>query len=270
MTSSADTRRTPQPAAPSKAPARRRVAGSRRRDPAAAGRPEALRTVAAPASAQDPGTDPAADETTGATAGESTRTPAVPEVDAPHATSGTVTSTQDDACDASEASAPSAPRRRLWPAATAAVLALALLATTLVLSLRPSVSDADRGAAVGSARTTLESLLSYTGPTFDQHVAQVTPQLASPFREQFAKVATADIKPMAVKNGATVQAKVYDAGVMDTTGDGGEGTTVRVMAFVNQATTTTASTTPAIDQNRVIATMRKVGERWLVSDLSAF
>jgi Mce-associated membrane protein len=162
------------------------------------------------------------------------------------------------------------PGRRLWPAATAAVLALALLATTLVLSLRPTVTDADRSAAVGSARTTLESLLSYSGTTFDQHVAQVTPQLASPFREQFTKVAAADIKPMAVKNGATVQAKVYDAGVMDATGDGGEGTTVRVLAFVNQATTTTASTTPAIDQNRVIATMRKVGERWLVSDLAAF
>jgi len=218
-----------------------------------------LRTVTVPVEDAVPGDS--AEVTDGADARSAT-----------HA-SGTadVTPVPAGAVDASEVSDASTPRRRrLWPAATAAALALALLATTLVLSLRPSVSDADRGAAVGSARTTLESLLSYTGTTFDQHVAQVTPQLASPFREQFAKVATADIKPMAVKNGATVQAKVYDAGVMDTTGDGGEGTTVRVMAFVNQATTTKASTTPAIDQNRVIATMRKVGERWLVSDLSAF
>ena len=264
MTSSADTRRTPQPAASSKAPGRRRVAGSRRRDAAGTGRPDALRTVTVPAPAEDTGADradradrEATEPTTHRVAGPTTPDTAL----APDAVVE---------ADASEASDASSPRRRLWPAATAAVLALALLATTLVLSLRPSVSDADRGAAVGSARTTLESLLSYTGTTFDQHVAQVTPQLASPFREQFAKVATADIKPMAVKNGATVQAKVYDAGVMDTTGDGGEGTTVRVMAFVNQATTTKASTTPAIDQNRVIATMRKVGERWLVSDLSAF
>ncbi len=47
--------------------------------------------------------------------------------------------------------------------------------------------------------------------------------------------------------------------VMDVSGDGGEGTSVRVMAFVNQATTTKAQQAPAIDQNRVIATMRKVG-----------
>ena len=158
----------------------------------------------------------------------------------------------------------------LWASAIGATLALALLAASLVYGLRPGVSDTDRTAAVGSARTTLESLLSYSGSAFDKHVGEVTPQLTSPFKDQFTKVAATDIKPMAVKNDATVQAKVYDAGVMDADGDGGEGTTVRVMAFVNQATTTKAQQAPAIDQNRVIATMRKVGDRWLVSELSAF
>jgi Mce-associated membrane protein len=158
----------------------------------------------------------------------------------------------------------------LWASAISATLALALLVAALVYALRPTVSDSDRSAAVGSARTTLESLLSYSGATFDRHVSEVAPQLTSPFKDQFTKVATTDIKPMAVKNEATVQAKVYDAGVMDASGDGNEGTTVRVMAFVNQATTTKAQQAPAIDQNRVIATMRKVGDRWLVSELSAF
>ena len=160
--------------------------------------------------------------------------------------------------------------RRVRPVVVALVLTVAALASVLVYSLRPGLTDADRTAAVASARTTLETLLSYRGATFDAHVAQVTPQLTSPFREQFTSVAATDIKPMAVKNGATVQAKVYEAGVMDTTGDGGAGSTVRVLAFVNQATTTTAQKGPAIDQNRVIATMRKVGDRWLVSDLAAF
>ena len=161
-------------------------------------------------------------------------------------------------------------RGGLWASAIGAALALALLAASLVYALRPAVSDTDRTAAVGSARTTLESLLSYSGSAFDKHIGEVTPQLTSPFKDQFTKVAATDIKPMAVKNDATVQAKVYDAGVMDADGDGGEGTTVRVMAFVNQATTTKAQQAPAIDQNRVIATMRKVGDRWLVSELSAF
>ena len=161
-------------------------------------------------------------------------------------------------------------RRRLWPAALAAAVALVLLIGTLVVSLQPAMRDTDRAAAVDSARTTLESLLSYSGAKFDAHVAEVTPRLAAPFKDQFSKVAASDIKPMAVKNGATVQAKVYDAGVMDTTGDGGDGSTVRIMAFVNQATTTSKEPTPAIDQNRVIVTMKRVGDRWLVSDLAAF
>jgi Mce-associated membrane protein len=150
-------------------------------------------------------------------------------------------------------------------------LAVGALVAAVAYSLSPStLSDEDRSAAVGSARTTLESLLSYRGATFDAHVAEVTPRLASPFKEQFGKVASTDIKPMAVENGAVVQAKVYEAGVMDSSGAGGDGSTVRVLAFVNQATTTTAQKTPAIDQNRVIATMKRVGDRWLVSDLSAF
>ena len=111
----------------------------------------------------------------------------------------------------------------LWASAIGATVALALLAASLVYALRPGVPDTDRTAAVGSARTTLESLLSYSGSAFDKHIGEVTPQLTSPFKDQFTKVAATDIKPMAVKNDATVQAKVYDAGVMDAEGDGGEG-----------------------------------------------
>lgn len=113
-------------------------------------------------------------------------------------------------------------------------------------------------------------MLSYSGTTFDEHVAEVAPLLAAPFKDEFTQVARTDIKPLAVKNEATVQARVQEAGIMATTGDGGPGTVVRVMAFVNQATTSTAQRTPAIDQNRVIATMTKVGDRWLLSALEAY
>jgi Mce-associated membrane protein len=154
--------------------------------------------------------------------------------------------------------------------ALAVGLALVVLAAALVHALRPGLAAADRQAAVSSARTTLESLLSYSADHFDEHVAQVTPRLTGPFRDEFAKVAVSDIKPMAVDNGATVQAKVYDAGVMDVVGDGSAASTVRVMAFVNQATTTKQRPEPAIDQNRVIATMTKVGDRWLISALDAY
>ena len=156
-----------------------------------------------------------------------------------------------------------------WPL-LALALAATLLAATLVHGLRPALADADRMAAVGSARTTLESVLSYSATTFDAHVAEVTPLLAAPFKDEFTQVARTDIKPLAEKNQATVQARVQEAGVMDPTGDGGAGTVVRVMAFVNQATTSKVQKTPAVDQNRVIATMTRVGDRWLLSALEAY
>ena len=157
-----------------------------------------------------------------------------------------------------------------WPAALATAAALLLLLAAVLYGTRPALGDDDRAAAVGSARTTLESLLSYSSDGFDAHVAEVKPLLGAPFREEFAKVAGTDVKPLAEKNKATVQAKVFEAGVMDTTGTAGAGTTVRVMAFVNQATTSSVQKTPAIDQNRVIATMTKVGDRWLLSALEAY
>ena len=282
MTSSADPRR----AAPAQANPRKRVAGARRRlqpgqtptsGPGSA--PTAASTPVRPAAP----TAPAGTSTASGGAATATATlerPAVhpaldtePRPDAADLGAGPAladeTAEQESPGEVAE-HATARRSRRLWIPAVAVATALALIAAALVYALRPTVSDADRTAAVGSARTTLETLLSYSGASFDKHVDEVLPQLASPFKDQFTKVAATDIKPMAVKNEATVQAKVYEAGVMDTSGDGGEGTTVRVMAFVNQATTTKAQPAPAIDQNRVIATMRKTGDRWLVSDLSAY
>jgi Mce-associated membrane protein len=45
---------------------------------------------------------------------------------------------------------------------------------------------------------------------------------------------------------------------------------VKVLAFVNQAKVGADEKQPAIDQNRVIATLTKVGDRWLISEVSAF
>ncbi|TQJ07503.1 Mce-associated membrane protein [Lapillicoccus jejuensis] len=160
------------------------------------------------------------------------------------------------------------PARTPWAALTAVVVALVLLATVLVWTRnRPALaSRADRVAAAGAASTTLEQLLSYSYGSFDDHVAQVEPQLAEPFKGQYASAAGGSLKALAQQNRTVVQARVLSTGVMDTTSS-----TVRVLAFVNQATTTAAQPDPQIDQNRVVATMtRGPGGRWLVSDLQAF
>ena len=74
-----------------------------------------------------------------------------------------------------------------------------------------------------------------------------------------------EIKPLAVKNQTVVQARVSDVGVMSSSP-----TTVKVLAFVNQARVGTDQKHPVVDQNRVLATMSKVGDRWLISRVDAF
>lgn len=156
-----------------------------------------------------------------------------------------------------------------WPVAFG-VLALGLVA--LVLAAVVWVQGAQRAdaarseaAATAAARTAVETMLSYDYKTFDQHTAAVEKLLTGSFRSQFAAAAGQSVKPLAVQNQAVVQAKASEVGVMSS-GDG----TVRVLAFVDQTTTSARLSRPQLDQNRVILTMTHVGDRWLVSRVEAF
>ena len=155
--------------------------------------------------------------------------------------------------------------RLLAPAAGLGA-ALLLLAGAVGLSLSdPSGEDAQTRAATSTARTSIEQMLSYNYKTIDAQAAQIETQLTGSFKNEFTQAMDKDIKPLAVKNKTVVQARVSDVGVMEAA-DG----RVKVLAFVNQAKVGADEKQPAIDQNRVIATLTKVGDRWLISEVSAF
>ena len=155
--------------------------------------------------------------------------------------------------------------RRLAPAVGLGA-ALLLLAGAVGLSLSdPSGQDAQNRAATSTARTSIEQMLSYNYKTIDAQAAQIETQLTGSFKNEFTQAMDKDIKPLAVKNKTVVQARVSDVGVMEAA-DG----RVKVLAFVNQAKVGADEKQPAIDQNRVIATLTKVGDRWLISEVSAF
>jgi Mce-associated membrane protein len=164
-------------------------------------------------------------------------------------------------------SATPAQGRRRWIAPLVAlVVVLALLGAVVGVSLRDSSAQAatDRAAA-SQARTSIEQMLSYNYKTIDAQAAQIEGLLTGSFKGEFSAAMDKDIKPLAVKNQTVVQAKVSDIGVMSSSA-----TTVKVLAFVNQARIGTDQQNPVVDQNRVIATMTKVGDRWLISKVSAF
>ena len=157
--------------------------------------------------------------------------------------------------------------RRQWLAAVAALVAsLVVLGVLLGLTWRDPQDQpkADRVAA-STARASIEQMLSYNYKTIDAQAAQIETLLTGPFKAEFTAAMSKDIVPLAVKNQTVVQARVSDVGIMSSTP-----TTVRVLAFVNQARIGASSTTPTVDQNRVIATMSKVGDRWLISKVEAF
>ena len=148
----------------------------------------------------------------------------------------------------------------------ALVAALAVLGTVLGVSWRdPGAQAQTDRAAASQARTSIEQMLSYNYRTIDAQAAQIEGLLTGSFKHEFSTAMDKDIKPLAVKNQTVVQAKVSDIGVMSSSP-----TSVKVLAFVNQARVGTDQKDPVVDQNRVMATMSKVGDRWLVSKVEAF
>lgn len=173
--------------------------------------------------------------------------------------------------DATPDDEPGEERRRRLPAGAAApltalVLALVAFALVVTVSLRdPGAREADARAATAAARTSLEQLLSYSYQTLDQQAAANAALLTGAFKGEYAKTMSETIAPVAVKDEVTVRARSYEAGVMGQTPD-----TVTVQVFLNQAKTAKGEEQPSVDQNRVIATMRRVDGRWLIEKLSAY
>lgn len=147
-------------------------------------------------------------------------------------------------------------------------LVVALLAFALVaaVGLRDhGARDRDARAATAAATAALEQLLSYDYRTLSDQARQKSALLTGEFRTEYAQTMEQTIAPVAEKEKAVVQARSYEAGVMGQTPD-----TVTVQVFVNQAKTAEGEEQPSIDQNRVIATMKRVQDRWLIEQLSAF
>lgn len=149
-----------------------------------------------------------------------------------------------------------------------AALVVALLAFALVaaLGLRDHTArDRDARTATAAATAALEQLLSYDYRTLSAQAQQNSALLTGQFRTEYAETMEQTIAPVAQEEKAVVQARSYEAGVMGQTPD-----TVTVQVFVNQAKTAEGEEQPSIDQNRVIATMKRVQDRWLIEQLSAF
>jgi Mce-associated membrane protein len=130
--------------------------------------------------------------------------------------------------------------------------------------------DDDRTAARASAERSLDTVLAYDYRRMDAVRAEAEPLFTSRYRPKYLdtfKILTTgkDGQP----GPAEATKTIVTASVLDTSVVAAEPGDVRVLAFVDQ-TRRRGDQQPAIFQNRVVATMRKSGNQWLIDDLQSY
>jgi Mce-associated membrane protein len=148
--------------------------------------------------------------------------------------------------------------------ATAAVVLVAVLA----VRLQHRADDAQAGPEASSvAERALTAALGYDYRKMEQSrdaaTKYMTPAYAKVYRRNFDGLisGTAENPGGAVKTKSVVTATVIQTGVVDADRD-----EVRVLAFVNQNPVVDGKARPTL-ANRVVATMKRSGDRWLLADL---
>lgn len=173
-------------------------------------------------------------------------------------------------------SGPLAALGRLNSVVLAAIAVLAVgslvLAGILGMRIQDRVRTADAGPdASASAERALTAVLSYDYRHMEADRDRAARFLTPAYRKQYLKnfddllTKGPDGTPgPAVKTQAVVKADVLDTGVVDAESD-----RVRVVVFVNQSSTK-GTAEPTIFQDRVVATMVRRGESWLVDNILSY
>jgi Mce-associated membrane protein len=152
-----------------------------------------------------------------------------------------------------------------WLLTAVAGLTAVAVACVLVLLAQPTSASVEGNAeaAQAAAEQAIVPLLSYDARDLDRSRARATPYLTDSEREQYDKL-FAVIEQNAPETGTVVRARYVASGIVRTGTD-----RVDVLVFVNQLTTNKQHPDdPVVYKNQVTVTMAKVGDAWLVDNLS--
>lgn len=148
--------------------------------------------------------------------------------------------------------------------ACAAGLVVLFAATTVVSWQRAQEQVAlARSQAVEAAQQQAVALLSYDHRSIDADLDRARSGLTGPFREEYAKLTSEVIAPVAKEQRTTTRANVVRSAVVNAEQD-----RAVVLLFLNQTTESNTLEAPRIDGSRVRMTLKNVDDRWLVSDLA--
>jgi Mce-associated membrane protein len=152
------------------------------------------------------------------------------------------------------------------------VVALVVLSVLLADGLHGKVATADaRDEASSVAERALTAVLSYDYRHMEADRDRAARFLTPAYRKQYLKnfndllnTGPDGTPGPAVKTQAVVKADVLDTGIVDAESD-----RVRVIVFVNQSSTK-GTAEPTIFQDRVVATMVRRGDAWLVDNIKSY
>jgi Mce-associated membrane protein len=162
-----------------------------------------------------------------------------------------------------------------WLLAALAVLLAAVVAFDLIIGVRDQTAAAQQTTSTAAITSALQEApvqaetAAVRALAFDYKTLQadadeaknlMTPQYAG----QFQKTVDELLQAPATQRKAHVEADVKASGVVDATAS-----KVDVMLFVDQTSQTTLQSEPQTYLNRVVLTMVKSGDRWLVDNVTA-
>lgn len=140
-----------------------------------------------------------------------------------------------------------------------ALVGLALLGWRTTSESR--VAEAERE-ALSVARERAVQLTSYRHDTFEDDVSWAEEGATETFREEYAQ-ANEPLRTVVERLEATAQGAVEDAAATAE-----DASTVRVLLFVDQTITQAVDGEQRTERNRVVMTMVRQDEAWLVDDVS--
>lgn len=151
-----------------------------------------------------------------------------------------------------------------WVAAGGVLLAalvVALVVTSLRLANRDTAASS-RSSALAAARTYAGEVASYDYRALAQGQDAVLRHATPSFRQQFG-ARSRSLQPLVLQYQGTATADVLQAGVIQATG-----TQATVVLFVNQTVTSARLSQPQVNHDRMVMTLTRPGNDWLISQVS--
>lgn len=124
-------------------------------------------------------------------------------------------------------------------------------------------TEAARAEATAVVKQHLGAILSYRTASVEKDLAAAQRHLTGRFEEDFGQLARTVVAPASKQDGVTTEAKVVASSVVSASS-----TDVVALVYVSHTTKSKTLSEPKVTPSRLRVTLTRVGDRWLISELT--